>query len=451
MASSIIGSPKNRKAYRFLKANKLDKKAFDLEELLTATGWRKETATQYLSTRLKPFVYRSDEGYKVLDNLPASEDDFCCLVSQSVSVSRDPLKPQIPNECEHRVVKARESALAAIQNYNNPTATFRTGTYLILMIVAYTSLFHAIFEREAVSYVRRNEKGEAQKIAGGDVLWDALESAQYYAANYSDRYLDDQNPKLLLGMIENIRLLLPIRHVFEHRDMPPLDATLAAHCQSMLFNFETILNKEFTSYYSINSSLAVTLQFSTARNDAAIAAARRFHSQEYTELKQYINNFHVGLTDDIIENPAFAFRVWLIPKPAKEARKSDISIEYVQLDFENPDQIAALDNSIVAIKQSIKLVSNTGLLKPKEVSEKVTKATGRTFTSSTHHARAWRHFKVRPEAGSAEPHKTIGDFCVYDEPHKDYVYTSAWVGFLIKQMQKDDVCEAIYGKLSKYN
>lgn len=450
MAISVVGSPKNRKAYRFLKAIRIDKQSFNLGELLSATGWRKETATQYLSTRLKPFVCRSDKGYKVLDTLPMSEDEFCCLVSQSVSLSRNPLRPQISIECEHRVVKAREAALAAIQNYNNPTATFRTGTYLILMIVAYTSLFHAIFERQGVSYVRRNERRESQKIAGGDILWDALESAQYYAANYASYYLDDQNPKFLSCMIENIRLLLPIRHVFEHRDMPPLDATLAAHCQSMLFNFETILHKEFTSYYSINSSLAVTLQFSTVRNDAAIATARRFHSQEYTELKQYINNFHAGLTDDIIENPAFAFRVWLIPKPAKDARKSDISIEYVHLDTSDPDQMAALQQSIVAIKQSIKFVSNTGYLKPGEVSDKVAEAIGRVFTCSTHHARAWRHFSVRPEKGAAEPHKTNGDFCVYDEPHKDYVYTSAWVGFLIKQMQRDDVCEIIYGKSSKY-
>lgn len=292
VGSAKIGSPKNRKAYRFLQASIADKKAFDLNELLVATGWRRETATQYLSTRLKQFVYRTDEGYHVSDNLPASEDDFCRLVSRSVSVSRDPLKPQITNECEHRVVKAREAALAAIQNYNNPTATFRTGTYLILMIVAYTSLFHAIFERESIRYVKHNDKGEAKKIAGDDLLWDALESAQYYAANFSYRYMGNQNQKFLLGMIENTRLLLPIRYVFEHRDMPPLDATLAAHCQSMLFNFETILEEEFTSYYSINSSLAITLQLSSARNDASIAAARRFHSQEYKELKQYINNFH---------------------------------------------------------------------------------------------------------------------------------------------------------------
>ena len=41
---------------------------------------------------------------------------------------------------EH-LTKARESALAAVAAYNNPSAHFRSGTYIVLMIIAWTALF----------------------------------------------------------------------------------------------------------------------------------------------------------------------------------------------------------------------------------------------------------------------------------------------------------------------
>ena len=442
----MAGSPQNRKAYIFLKSVEAKEVPFQLSELLSATKWKKDTAKQYLSTRLKQFVTLDEDGYRVTGCTSISQDDFCRLVSQSVSISRDPLKPELSAECEERIIKAREAALAAVQHYNNPTATFRSGTYLILMIVAFTALFHAVFERDSIPYFRVDSAGNRHKVGKDYALWDALEAAHYYATNYVQNYASRLVPHFLTAMESNLKFLLPIRHIFEHRHMPPLDATLAAHCQALLFNFETILSNEFTTFYAINTSLTIALQLSTERNANTLSSLRRLHSDNYKELSKYINDFHTNLTDEIIANPAFAFRVWLVPKTAKEARKSDMSIEYVKLDPNNPNQMEALENAIIAIKQSIRSVSNTNLLKPNEVSEKITIATGRKFTAATHHSRAWKHFKIRPERNSAEPDKTITDFCIYDQAHKDYLYTPAWVNYLIKKLENSDVCDIIYRK-----
>jgi hypothetical protein len=46
--------------------------------------------------------------------------------------------------------KARESALLAVETYNRPTASFRSGAYIVLMVIAWTSLFHAIFLRKRI-------------------------------------------------------------------------------------------------------------------------------------------------------------------------------------------------------------------------------------------------------------------------------------------------------------
>ena len=37
------------------------------------------------------------------------------------------------------------SALAAVETYNRPKASFRIENYIVLMIIAWTKLFHAYF------------------------------------------------------------------------------------------------------------------------------------------------------------------------------------------------------------------------------------------------------------------------------------------------------------------
>ncbi|MHB1488087.1 MAG: DUF3644 domain-containing protein [Acidimicrobiales bacterium] len=61
---------------------------------------------------------------------------------------------------EHRLVaKARESALAAVRVYNDPAAGFRTETFIVLMVIAWNSLFQAILERDSLDYYVRDPNG----------------------------------------------------------------------------------------------------------------------------------------------------------------------------------------------------------------------------------------------------------------------------------------------------
>ena len=55
----------------------------------------------------------------------------------------------LPYEVKSLLIKARESALLAVETYNRPSAHFRSGAYVVLMIIAWTSLFHALFIAEA--------------------------------------------------------------------------------------------------------------------------------------------------------------------------------------------------------------------------------------------------------------------------------------------------------------
>ena len=53
----------------------------------------------------------------------------------------------LPQVVLDHLAKARAACVAAVENYNRPGRTFQTRTYAILMVVAWTALFHAIFHR----------------------------------------------------------------------------------------------------------------------------------------------------------------------------------------------------------------------------------------------------------------------------------------------------------------
>ena len=53
----------------------------------------------------------------------------------------------LPRTVREGLDKARDSALLAVEVYNKPAVKFKSGGYITLMIIAWTSLFHAIFFR----------------------------------------------------------------------------------------------------------------------------------------------------------------------------------------------------------------------------------------------------------------------------------------------------------------
>ena len=50
------------------------------------------------------------------------------------------------------VRKSREAALNAVQSFNNPLTTFKTETFIVLMVIAWTYLLHAYYRQNGVEY-----------------------------------------------------------------------------------------------------------------------------------------------------------------------------------------------------------------------------------------------------------------------------------------------------------
>lgn len=48
--------------------------------------------------------------------------------------------------------KSREAALAAVQIFNNPNIRFKSETYVVLIIIAWTYLLHAYYRDQRIEY-----------------------------------------------------------------------------------------------------------------------------------------------------------------------------------------------------------------------------------------------------------------------------------------------------------
>lgn len=55
----------------------------------------------------------------------------------------------------------------------------------------------------------------------------------------------------------------------------------------------------------------------------------------------------------------------------------------------------------------------------------------------THFARAWKALNVRPERDDPHPEKTDEKYCLYDERHRGYAYTPAYVKKLVKECRTE--------------
>jgi hypothetical protein len=334
--------------------------------------------------------------------------------------------------------KARAAALAAVEAYNKPGSHFRTAHYIVLIAIAWTALFHAVFFKNGRRpWYRKRTAGKGVRyvyVDGEPKHWELSECLK--------EYWGDKNP----AERANLQFLVGLRHRIEHRHLPELDATLYGECQSSLTNFDEMLSREFGGRHSLNESLAFSLQFSKSVPVQKAAALRRHVASVGKGVLEFIDGFRNGLSDEVVNDPRYSFRVYLVPKITARPTSADIAVEFVTYDPNVPQDAEGLRRVTALIKERQVPVANLGLLKATQVVEQVKTRLGARFNLA-HHTRAWRHYDVRPRKGADKPEKTKSRYCVYDSVHNDYVYTHEWVELLSKDMADPAKYQALTGRV----
>ncbi len=410
---------KIRISYKFFLEMQNKKKSFLWEDIEEATGWSKSTIKTYRTKKWSDILTNQSDKKFSADVSSYTEDAYVRMMSQNYKQSIEPFKPDLPEQVAELVDKARDSAILSVDIYNRPIAAFRSQGYIVMMIIAWTALFHAIYERAQTDYFYKNKDGTDKTIDGDKKAWEL------------DSCIDKCGNMISDAVKSNLRLFIALRNKIEHRYVPAFDFDVFAECQAMLLNFERLITERFGNYYALNNALSFPLQVFSDRHEAQIDVIKKIQSQHYNELKEYIEAYRGTLNDSIRSNDQYRFRVFLTAHSGNHQSSSDCAVQFVKSDPDNPDEFETQKKDIVLISEKRVPVANQGKCKPKMVCNILTKRLGRKISVSLHTS-AWKAYAVRKQGKQAGGCNVR--YCQYDEAHKDYVYTQEWIEYLYDKL-----------------
>lgn len=348
----------------------------------------------------------------------------------------------LPYNVKQCLEKSCDSALLSVETYNKPAIKFRSGGYIILMVIAWTSLFHAIFfKRKVKPFYRIKGKIAFQKRDGDYFYWDLNTCIDEY---FKD---DTSNP-----IRKNLEFFIPLRNKIEHKSLPEIDPDLFAECQALLLNYDKILEKEFGLNYCIRESLSFSLQLFPSSKNLAEAIKS---NPDAKKVKDFINKYRSALSTDILESGQYSFKAFLV-QVANHKSADTLPIQFVAYDKLSEEEKKNVNRVAAIIKIQEKPVTNSDLILPAEVVKQVQSGLGnpqinkggklKDKFNQDAHTRCWKKYKIRPEANDPKPHNTKSEFCVYNKLNNCYGYTKEWVNFLISELKDEIKYNELYKK-----
>ena len=155
---------KFRASYQFFLKMQNEGKTFSSDDIAEATGWSNSTIRTYKTKKWSDILITLPNKRFSADVSAFTEEAYVRMMSQIYKQSVEPFKPELPEQVEELVVKARDSAILSIDIYNRPIAAFRSQGYIVMMIIAWTALFHAIYEMNGTDYFYKDKDGNDKML-----------------------------------------------------------------------------------------------------------------------------------------------------------------------------------------------------------------------------------------------------------------------------------------------
>lgn len=348
----------------------------------------------------------------------------------------------LPKAVKKCLEKSRDSALLAVETYNKPAVKFKSGGYVVLMAISWTSLFHAVFfKQNKKPFYKTNNRFD--KKDGDYCYWELSTCLKEYFKT------DTNNP-----IRKNLEFFVPLRNMIEHKSLPEIDSDIFAECQALLLNYDKILYKEFGEKYCLKESLSFALQLYPSSKSLVNAIVENPSAKPVVD---FIKAYRASVTAEVINSGEYSFKAFLI-QVANHQTKNTLPIQFVAYDKLDDSQKTNVNRVAALVKNKFIQVpvSNKDLLKPGIVVQKVQAALGNPkiqrigkgkekdkFNMDTH-TRCWKKYNVRPENNSNNPEITNADYCVYDQPNDNYLYTDNWVDYLAERMNIEEEFNSLY-------
>jgi hypothetical protein len=340
----------------------------------------------------------------------------------------DDLGNYTPLKARTFIDKSLKSALLAVEIYNKPTIDYRTEGYIVMMTIAWTALFHAIFSKDFAPYKYKVDENEEER---------------YYELS---KCVSVYSGILKKEINANLDFLTLLRDQIVHRIIPDLDDIVFGECQACLFNYEQLLNEYFGPNYQIRNSLAYSLQFSKKYTDEQLLAKRSFELKTHNSVLQFIRRYRDELDPDIFQSIHYSFRVFMIPKVGNHIESSDLAVEFIKYDPNKAAEYDVYEKLLYVLRE--KRVPGE-YLKAGEVAKLVydslknTKPLNWKFSASYHHAKCAKYYKIRVGHYKGEPGNTNNTYCIYDPTFNQHIYTKEWVKYLIDKLKDEEQYQRI--------
>lgn len=229
-----------------------------------------------------------------------------------------PQKRRLYSVRSELLAKSREAALAAIQIFNNPLTRFKSESFIVLMIIAWTYLLHAYYRREGIEYrhhrVSNNRRRFDRTGAGAFKHWEL------------ERCLDDANCPLNRDTKNNLKFLIGLRHEIEHQMTLRLDNYLSGRYQACCLNYNLYLKSLFGDKNGLDAHLTYTLQLiELSREQVEPMAAEDIPEK----VKAYIADFDGNLSEEEFNSLGYSYRLLFTQKLTGKAGQADEVIEFI--------------------------------------------------------------------------------------------------------------------------
>jgi hypothetical protein len=217
------------------------------------------------------------------------------------------------------IEKSRESALTAVQVFNNPLIEFKSETFVVLMTISWTYLMHAYYRSKHVEY-RYYTQGPTRR------RFDRTKRGAYKYWELGRCLNSDKSP-IDRDTANNLRFLIGLRDEIEHQMTRRLDGYLSGRYQACALNYNYYLKKLFAQEHGIERYLGYSLQFTDLVPEEV--SAPDGSDDIPGRVRSYIADFDQALTEQEYNSERYSYRLLFTKKVANRANQADRVIEFI--------------------------------------------------------------------------------------------------------------------------
>ncbi len=216
----------------------------------------------------------------------------------------------VPMLWEEQLQHARAAALSALRIWNDPIASFRTGSFSLHLVTAWNGLAIAVLQKNGGEWRELAPDGAQSAIGGFEKAgWSDL---------VAEAFPDPENH----GLRSNIEYWVSLRNAVARRHLPALDSIVIPQAQSALLNFEKQLSDVFGDGYQLAGALSVPLQLSGFHDPGVLRSVKALQRSLPFDVQAFLSQV-AGSDQQLLGDPTFILRVAFIPAVPPSGRNPD--------------------------------------------------------------------------------------------------------------------------------